>query len=50
MPETWKRWIERNKKTAAGMLIFAVILGAVAILLHGRMKTDISGSTVVLTI
>ena len=39
MPETWKRWIERNKKTAAGMLIFAVILGAVAILLHGRMKT-----------
>lgn len=38
MTETWKRWIERNKKIVAGMLIFAAILGAVVILMHDRMR------------
>ena len=38
MTVIWKRWIERNKKAAVGMLIFAAILGVVVILMHNRMK------------
>ncbi len=39
MVETWKTWIERNRKIMAGMLVFILAFGVVGILMHDRMRT-----------
>lgn len=39
MTRAWGTWIEKNKKIAAGMLVFVVILVVVGILMHERTKT-----------
>ena len=38
MRNTWVKWINRNRKIVAGMLVFVAILGVVGILMHDRMK------------
>ena len=38
MKRTWKTWIERNRKIAAGMLVFVTILAVVGILMRDKMK------------
>ena len=38
MKRTWKTWIERNRKIAAGILVFVAILVVAGILMHDKMK------------